>query len=169
VKNKAKLEIHTYCKQCGNQIDSKTRKCSGCGKQYFYLPRVTIIRVIAVTLMVVLVGANVYQYITNQRTEAATSEIIKHNDTLIASYKDSVSSLTSTNSKQLEALSFWNSNAVICTTTGTKYHHYGCEHLVGVTKYYIFNKEYAISRGYTPCLDCASALEKMDIDSGFNG
>lgn len=43
--------------------------------------------------------------------------------------------------------------AVIVTTTGKKYHHYGCYHING-SSVYIYNIELAESKGYTPCLDC---------------
>ena len=48
---------------------------------------------------------------------------------------------------------FWRNSAVIVTTTGEKYHTYGCPHIVD-RKYWIYNKELAIHKGYEPCLDC---------------
>ena len=48
---------------------------------------------------------------------------------------------------------FFHRYAVITTTTGKKYHRYGCYHIKG-RSFYIFNIEAAEGRGYTPCLDC---------------
>lgn len=48
---------------------------------------------------------------------------------------------------------FYHDSAVIVTTTGNKYHQYGCPHLDG-RRYYIYNIENAEYQGYTPCLDC---------------
>lgn len=48
---------------------------------------------------------------------------------------------------------FFHDYAVIVTTTGSKYHHYGCYHIEG-RRYYIYNIENAEAKGYTPCLDC---------------
>lgn len=54
-----------------------------------------------------------------------------------------------------EELSFWREHAVICTTEGTKYHHYGCPHIEG-RRFYIYNIENAEYYGYQPCLDCCN-------------
>lgn len=52
-----------------------------------------------------------------------------------------------------QELVFFRNNACIVTTSGYKYHHYGCYHIEG-RRYYIYNIELAESKGYTPCLDC---------------
>lgn len=52
-----------------------------------------------------------------------------------------------------DAWRFYTNYAVIVTTTGRKYHHYGCPHLDG-RDFYIFNIDNAEYQGYTPCLDC---------------
>lgn len=57
------------------------------------------------------------------------------------------------NETMSEELSFWQESAVIVTTEGKKYHHYGCGHIEG-RDYYIYNIENAEAMGYTPCLDC---------------
>jgi len=49
--------------------------------------------------------------------------------------------------------SFYYDNAVLVTTTGSKYHHYDCYHIDG-RRYYIYNIELAEGKGYEPCLDC---------------
>lgn len=64
--------------------------------------------------------------------------------------------------KQTQELNFWEDHAVICTTEGKKYHHYGCGHLDG-RSIYIFNIEYAKSLGYTPCLDCCKSIDWDNI------
>ena len=48
---------------------------------------------------------------------------------------------------------FFRNYACIVTTSGSKYHHYGCYHIEG-RSFYIYNIELAKSKGYTPCLDC---------------
>lgn len=50
-------------------------------------------------------------------------------------------------------LAFWESLAVIVTTSGNKYHSHGCYHL-NDSNFFIFNVNLAESYGYTPCLDC---------------
>lgn len=48
---------------------------------------------------------------------------------------------------------FYHKNAVIVTTSGSKYHRHGCYHIKKRSGY-IFNIENAKYKGYTPCLDC---------------
>ena len=50
-------------------------------------------------------------------------------------------------------LNFWRSNAVIVTTSGERYHTYGCQYIAG-RAYWIYNVEAAISIGYEPCSFC---------------
>lgn len=50
--------------------------------------------------------------------------------------------------------SFWHEYAVIVTSTGSKYHTYGCQHVDG-QKFWIYNIEAAKAKGYTACLDCS--------------
>ena len=48
---------------------------------------------------------------------------------------------------------FFRNYACIVTEKGSRYHHYGCYHILG-REYYIYNIELAEYKGYTPCLDC---------------
>lgn len=48
---------------------------------------------------------------------------------------------------------FFHKNAVIATTSGSKYHRYGCYHIKN-RRFYIFNISNAKAQGYTPCRDC---------------
>lgn len=48
---------------------------------------------------------------------------------------------------------FYHNGAVITTTTGKRYHRYGCYHIKN-RSIYIFNIENAKAQGYTKCLDC---------------
>lgn len=48
---------------------------------------------------------------------------------------------------------FFSDFAVIATPEGNRYHTYDCYHWDG-RDFYIFNVEYAVQKGYTPCLDC---------------
>lgn len=58
---------------------------------------------------------------------------------------------------------FFRHHAGIVTTTGSKYHHYGCPH-IGDNGFYIYNIENAKGQGYTPCLDCwEQGLEDLPL------
>lgn len=48
---------------------------------------------------------------------------------------------------------FYHDHAVVVTVAGEKYHRYGCYHTNG-SRFYIYNIENAIYKGYEACLDC---------------
>lgn len=58
---------------------------------------------------------------------------------------------------------FYHKYAVITTTTGYRYHKYGCYHLNNDNGFYIFNIENATYQGYTPCLDCLGSGSTEEI------
>lgn len=53
---------------------------------------------------------------------------------------------------------FFHKYAVVVTTAGKKYHHYGCYHIED-RQFYIYNIAAAEAKGYTPCLDCIEESE----------
>lgn len=52
-----------------------------------------------------------------------------------------------------DELEFWREYAVIVTTTGEKYHTYGCQYIYG-RNFWIYNIDAAIQRGYESCSVC---------------
>lgn len=80
-----------HCKVCGGQIDSKTKKCVSCGKQYFKLrPSVLAVALLAVFL-VASIGCNVYQYLASQDSINKISSL----ESTVSSQKSEISSLNS--------------------------------------------------------------------------
>ena len=149
-------EKNTYCKKCGGLINNKTKKCTGCGRQYFHLPKINLLWVALTILVVALVGLNVYQYLEAQKQATLYAAVVSANEyseKVVSSYRSAYDSLSSTNEENRKELYFWENSAVICTTEGSKYHHYGCSHIEG-RSIYIYNIENAKAMGYTPCLDC---------------
>jgi len=72
----SKVQKSTYCKQCGSLINGKTKKCSGCGKQYFKFSKLVFIWCVLAVLVIGLGGLNVYQYLEYQALElSSTSQI----------------------------------------------------------------------------------------------
>jgi len=65
-------------------------------------------------------------------------------------------------------LSFWQSNAVIVTLVGEKYHAYGCPTIQNSSIFQIYNVKSAETLGYEPCSQCIddtlseqSALDRL--------
>lgn len=153
----AKPEKKKYCKKCGSEIDQKTKKCTGCGKQYFHLPKITVLNIVLIVLLVCLFGLNVYQY---WRSTELTKDLEKAN----ANYSEIISQYgelyESNKAAELEN-SFWESHAVICTSEGKKYHCYGCSHLDD-RECTVYSYEMAKRLGYEPCLDCINTNINWD-------
>ena len=147
-------EKNTYCKKCGGLIDNKTKKCTGCGKQYFRFSKKVFIILVVAIIAIGLVAANVYQYITNRQSV----ELLNKNLESMRDNRDDFMSKNDDLTAQLflkdKELNFWDKYAVIVTEAGEKYHHYGCYHLDDCSSIWIYNVAAAESRGYEPCLDC---------------
>ena len=154
IKNMSKTTKKVYCKHCGNEIDDKTKKCIGCGTQYFRFSKRVFVIAVAGILAIGLIGANVYQYIENKQTVKTLNDKVNSELSLNADLRQQRDAESiKFGSKEIE-LAFWDKSAVIVTETGKKYHHYGCYHLNDCKSIWIYNIEAAVSRGYTPCLDC---------------
>ena len=153
-----------YCKNCGGPIDYATKKCEGCGKQYCHIPKLTLSRCIVAIVITALVGLSTYQYIANNQKTVRLTEDLKtvqsNYKTILVQYGDLY---TRVQKAELENV-FWDSNVVICTPSGEKYHEYGCSHLVD-RDYFVCTAEEAKRRGYLPCLDCCSAWDIMSQSS----
>lgn len=149
-----------YCKKCGEQIDSTTKKCTGCGKQYFNSKKLLPIIIMSVVIAI-LVGLNIFQFIYNgsvvEELEAkiSTLEIIKSaNEKKISDLDEKESDTFLEYVKTRKALKFYEENACIVPDDGKNiYHIYGCEYL-GDETYWIYNSQLAQNRGYKPCSHC---------------
>ncbi len=68
VSTKAK-EKRKYCSRCGNEIDPTTKKCTGCGKQYFKFNKSVAIILVLVTALASVSTLSVYQFENNQKLQ----------------------------------------------------------------------------------------------------
>ncbi|HIT65982.1 MAG TPA: hypothetical protein IAB61_01865 [Candidatus Merdisoma merdipullorum] len=135
------LKKKRYCKLCGSELDLNTKKCTGCGKQYFSIRHKAPI----ILLIMSLIG------------NIALGYLAFHNHTLYTqTYSKWIDAETNNfnvaNDYQSKAL-FFDLHVVFTTQSGSAYHKYNCYHLEGRDTYYWF-KEDAIAEGYTPCQDC---------------
>lgn len=88
----------------------------------------------------------------NQTLAQAKSDLTAENQDLLSkvdNLRNTVFDLLDTYDEYV----FWHKYAVIVTSTGSKYHTYGCSHVQGRT-FWIYNIDAAKSKGYSPCLDC---------------
>ena len=65
-----------FCKNCGSVVDSKTKKCTGCGKQYFKLSSKSIPYVIIGVLVVIIICLIVGKFASpSQKPSASDSSV----------------------------------------------------------------------------------------------
>ena len=118
-----------YCSRCGSKIDSDTKKCTGCGKQYFRGFKFTKLSIALIALAIV-----------------STVCVVQHNE---------IQYLSDWQSDNLFKVIFFDSHAEIVGDDGTKvYHKYGCSKLDRSNGFWIYNTEAAESKGYTKCTLC---------------
>lgn len=167
-----------FCRHCGNMIDPETKKCTGCGKQYFHLHKIkkqALLITLAAVLVLALIGLNIYQYIDNKNTQSllqnqlnAANQQLSNTQELISSWRNEYH--------------FYHDNAVIVQSGDTNYHKYGCGNLymfdengnidyMGIAREQkdianmnlrIYSIDTAESNGYAPCPVC------YDISSDFD-
>lgn len=87
-------EKHNFCKKCGSAIDPNTKKCSGCGKQYFNGKKTVPIALLSV-LLIASIGLNVMQYLQGQEaieTVATQTTQIEELEKEVSTQKSTISS-----------------------------------------------------------------------------
>lgn len=130
-----------YCKLCGNEIDPVTKKCNGCGKQYFSLKH----RIPVFLLIISLMG------------NVALGFLAYHNyrlyDQKYYEWLDEKANNAISESENRSKALFLDSHVVFTTESGSAYHKYDCYHLEGRDTFYWFRED-AIAEGYSPCQDC---------------
>lgn len=143
-----------YCKRCGSPVDRKTKKCQGCGKQYFRLRRLGV-GLLAV-LCLALVGLNVFQYSARLDLEsaiAAKERTISQQRKTVTAQSKTIRSLTNDVDKYRPKVRFMDNYVVIIGDSNNKYHKYGCEDL-DTSSFWIYNTETAKALGYRACKKC---------------
>ncbi len=66
-----------YCRQCGKPIDNETKKCTGCGKQYFRGIRpITFLCIVLVVAVLALAAIGVIQHIGYNKKIGELEEVI---------------------------------------------------------------------------------------------
>lgn len=88
-----------YCSRCGSLIDSETKKCTGCGKQYFRgfrhkkvpVSKKSTVSVIVLTLLLVAVSAlSVWQYVNVQEIMTEKQTVMEQQEQKIADLEQKI-------------------------------------------------------------------------------
>ena len=150
-----------FCSKCGGRIDNETKKCTGCGKQYFKGFKANKILTLVLILLLVLSGIlNVYLYTEGNKVAGLKREVeaVKADK---KSLNDTVTRLRN-QLKEAEAeldvcyqeINFIDEFVVFVEDDGTNlYHKYQCSKFIS-DGFWAFNVEAAIGNGYKPCSLC---------------
>lgn len=168
---KKKRTKKEYCMLCGGHIDSNTKKCENCGKQYFKFKPLVFTVILLAILLITSACFNALQYYVvqenNNKIEEMSSTISTQNikisslQVTVSSQKSKINSLK-TEIDDLEDekwdilsnLHFYEKHAAIVCDDGTqKYHVYGCKDC-NTSYFWIYNTEAAEANGYYACPKC---------------
>lgn len=173
----AKPPKQRYCKYCGGAIDSESRKCTKCGKQYFR-PRIKkpiVLGALAILAILGLAILNVYQFnryqtdsakLENQIAELTSTiqeqeAAIEKKDSSIQSKMTEITKLKTENAKLNEKnyllsdeIRFYDKHIVFVNNDGSRlYHKYDCVDF-GDCSFWAYNIEAVDGYGYKPCSKC---------------
>lgn len=144
-----------FCKKCGSEINRKTKKCTGCGKQYIKITLIQII--ISIFIILFIISFFIVVLYQNHRITVLNEDIEKLNNT-IEDKNTSIKELNKKIKEQEETISdkfidtlkadFLDKKiALICDDTNY-YHTFDCEYFRNCDSYRAYNIEAAKVQGY---------------------
>lgn len=149
-----------YCRLCGSKIDSHTKKCTGCGKQYFKGLKFTKFSAIVIALILVIATVStmcILQFADNQKLKDEIRDLKNQVDTkqsTINSLESSVDELSRDMwDYRLDAI-FVKQHVVFVEDDGTNlYHSLDCDEFKRES-FWVYNVLTAVDYGYRPCPIC---------------
>lgn len=156
---KAKKTKANFCKYCGQPIDQTTKKCSGCGKQYFRIPTISKSTVALFTVVLVSVASIAFclHQINKLHEQIADYNVEIDSLEYIISGKDDIIMEKNTQIRDLKSdIYFFNSHVVFLPRDDTKqYHKYDCTFFKSYHgSFMALDVVLADSLGYIPCFAC---------------
>lgn len=165
---KSRKERLAFCKLCGCKIDSETRKCSGCGKQYFrgftgkkkckiktqYCKKCGNL-IDSKTKKCTVCGKQYFKGLRIKTLLYLFLIILFVVAIIILSVKLNNANLYKERYNDIyDEYNFYHSKAVIVADDDTNlYHSYTCEDL-NTSSFWVYNKEAAKGKGFKPCPNC---------------
>lgn len=151
-----------YCSRCGNVIDPDTKKCTGCGKQYFKGFRLSTI-LLTLTLILSLAG-NYLLYAKNIELEIEVTNLEQtHKDleleksnlaNTVRNLKKDKASLQVQIYEYSSKTDFYDKYIVFVVEGDKKYyHHYDCDKFQSCDSFRAYNIN-AVEDKYKPCSLC---------------
>lgn len=154
-----KLKVR-FCKFCGGQIDTQTKKCSGCGKQYFkgikfnrFLTTVLILSLLIISSIIL----NIVQIVKINELNAD----IEYYTQKSSEQQTRIATLEKNIKERNNDLDFYLKYAVIVNDNSKKYHAHGCNDLED-SSFRIYNISQAKNLGYSACSKCSPGKTLVD-------
>ncbi len=140
-----------YCSRCGYWIDSDTKKCTGCGKQYFKgIPPMTAIKILWGILIALSITLNIVLLATVNKLQNTTPETginIKQLQEEMVILKEKLRA----NSEKIE---FVDDFCAFVEDDGSNlYHKFECSRFKGES-FWVYNINAAKQNGCRPCPLC---------------
>ena len=155
-----------YCSRCGKVIDPVTKKCRGCGKQYFKgVSTKSLFLILLSILLVVSLAGNIILCLSSVDLREEAVSLKKSNTSLktdIADLKKEVAELKEENEQYYDywvdsfnEIAFYDEHIVFVADNGTDlYHKYDCSVFQNCESFWAYNTEAAEGEGYKPCSRC---------------
>ena len=164
--NKKEVSTKRYCTHCGSPINEDTKRCMGCGKQYFkgikhFLGNIFCKRHLALVIVSFVLLASLIANIVLAINVADLERAYHINRDKVDQYEKDLSDVRNKVEQYKDELSnvrnkvnFIDNNVVFIEDDGSNlYHKYDCYKFKGYS-YWVHNVEYAVYRGYKPCSTC---------------
>lgn len=157
---KRKESQRRFCSRCGSMIDSETKVCTGCGRQYFrgirfhkYTATIIVLAlsIIAVSIFCIMQHAETQEL---QGTISVLNREIKDRDLLIKQLANQIEHGDVEENSDWKKIQFFDRYAEIVSNDGTNiYHKYGCSVLDTSKGFWIINTGEA-QKDYRECPYC---------------
>lgn len=153
-----------YCHKCGKAIDNKSKKCSGCGKQYFRWKHL-LIGLLIIIPITILASVSIYyysecqnyqkKYIQAKADSDQLKQLLEQREGELASIHEDIDELSERIYPMLDDIEFYHEHIVFRSDDNTElYHKYGCPRL-DLSCFWAYNTEMAEQLGYEPCDYCS--------------
>lgn len=143
-KNKREAK-RKFCSQCGSQIDPLTKKCTGCGKQYFKGIKLNKNTIIIAMLSILLIASITINIVQNNEIGYLYDDYFET--------QNYIRELEGENSKQLGWINLYETKVVVVIDGSKIYHKGSCEKIKGETGNLAW-KSGIENMGYTACPYC---------------
>lgn len=151
-KVKKNMQIR-FCKMCGNKIDSETKRCSACGKQYFKGIKVNKYICVTLILSILIITSVVFNFVQIVEMNRF-NDYKKYYENKMLEQQKQILNLNKKIKEKENFLVFYEKYVVFVNDDkAKKYHKYGCDDL-DTSSFWAYNTEAAKGKGYSPCSKC---------------